>query len=376
MKRYIQLKPALPYFNILDKHFGLPYQELAIRLSVIERNEDDDDIILLTEYVSMRALKDVFDACHLVPEGEDLDYISLMWLVCNCFYGDNYNRVIERQENTPEANEWKAYDNVRKIALNLYLMLKDYTANRNQIIVEQIKFREKWEESTRERWRGRRAEIRIMKEREWGDDLNGPNWKYVQETIAKEANEEIENEMEWALHEETEWKRLALEREQLERATIKFGKYSVTLNWASDWFEALFTNHLFPHFIRDIESKDQVKALLKHKAGKKPEDKRITAIVHGLAGFFFEQGAVQSRTQRNLIQFIQKILELMTLKNNAGKTPSQQQIEKMIENLPHAKTDPKFYSATLKPVSKEELKIDQVEPGNELGWLLSPSRRR
>jgi len=156
---------------------------------------------------------------------------------------------------------------------------------------------------------------------------------------------------------------------------LKIGDTSLALDNASWWVVDLFRNHLFPHFIDDIETVGQAKAKYVKKPGKKPEDNRITAIVYGISQLFFDRGLVETKTQRNLSPFIQDILRLMKLKNNAGKIPTILQIQKMIENLPKAKTDPKFFSASLRPASKEDLLKDYDDPENALIWLMSRSKK-
>ena len=205
--------------------------------------------------------------------------------------------------------------------------------------------------------------------------MNGPEWKYVQEEIAKEVDSIIEKEKEQDLHNREDWKKISTAYDDLERVTLKIGDIRLTLDNASWWVVDLFRKHLFPHFIGDIKTVGQAKAQYVKKPGKKPEDNRITAIVYGISQLFFDRGLVETKTQKNLPPFIQDILRLMELKNNAGQIPTTQQIEDMIENLPKAKTDPKFFSASLRPASKEDFLENYDDPENALIWLMSRSRK-
>lgn len=375
MKRYISLFKALPYFTVLDDYFGQCLPGLAIMLSEIEMNgEEMDRNLRLTEYVSGPDIVKAFERAGIDTEREGFSYDSLIWLVCNMYYGDNYYEFTNAQESV-DNGAYGAYKNIRTSAARLFVLLKRYTDARSKLYLEKEKIEKEWEDKTREHWRIRRAEIRLEIEREWGkDEVNGPDWKYVEGEIAKEADARLEREKESALHAQDNWKRVSSAQNALECVSLKIGGQSLNLESASWWFEELFSNHLFVHFLRDVKTVDQAKALYVKKAGKKPEDNRITAMVYGISKLFYDRGLVATKTQANLLPFILDIIRLMDLKNNAGRIPTLKQIEKMIENLPNAKQDPKFFSASLRPVSIEELMIDPVIPENGLGWLMSPSR--
>ena len=374
MKQYISLFKALPYFHVLDKYFGQCLPGLAITLSEIEKNgEKEDEIIWITEHVSRPAIIKVFTDAGIETARDDFSYVDLMWLVCNMYYGENYEEYSKDQVNGVDV----AFDNIRKSSAKIFLLLKEYADSKGKLILEKKRIRTAWEENTQEFWRNRRAEVRREKERDWGaEEVNGPDWKFVEEQIGKEVDSQIEDEMEEQFHDFDECKKVVSALKDLERVTLKIGEKSVKLDYASWWFDDLFRKHLFVHFLRDVETKDQAKALNAKTPGKKPEDNRITAMVYGISQLFFDDGLVETKTNADLRYFIQSILRLMELKNNAGKLPTLKQIEKMIENLPNAKTDPKFFSASLRPASRETLKMsDPDNPENELGWLTSPSRR-
>ncbi len=376
MQQYISLFKSLPYFKVLDEYFGQCLPGLAIKLTEVELNGEEDDMtIRLTEYVCGPDLLKAFEKAKIDTERDGFRYVDLLWLVCNMYYGDNYNQYSNDQEKTPEAGADRAFSSIRHSAADVFLLLKKYKGSRGRLVVKERSFRKEWEEKTKEYWRTRRAEIRKEEERKWGDAaVLGEDWKYVEEEIRKDVDERIADEIEKAYREQDEWKRISRARMDLERVTLKIGGNTTTLESSSWWIEELFSNHLFVHFLRDIETVEQAKALNANRPGKKPEDNRITAIVYGISKRFFDKGLVKTKTPTNLKQFIGEILRLMGLKNNKGKLPSMQQIHKMIENLPKAKTDPKFYSASLRPVSSESLRHMRVDPEYELGWLSSKSR--
>ena len=374
MKKYIYLLNAHPYFKVLDEYFGQCLPGLAIALEEIELNGESADCDWrITEHVSSPDIIKVFEDYGIVKERDGFRYIDLMWLVCNMYYGDNYNAYSKAQINGAD----RAYENIQKSSAKLFLLLNEYDSSRGKLLLERERIKKDWEEKTREFWRNRRTEVRVEKEREWGKEaLNGPDWKNVEEEIKKDVDGIIKDEMEEQLHELEEWKKIDTAYDKLEHVTLKIGGESVVLDNAAWWFEDLIRNHLFEHFLHDVDTVDQAKALNTKTPGKKPEDNRITAMVYGISQLFHDRGLVATKTNTNLTRFIQSILRLMDLKNNAGKLPTLQQIEKMIENLPNAKTDPKFFSASLRPASVEDLKMsDSVEPENELCWLMSKSRR-
>ena len=374
MKKYIYLLNALPYFKVLDEYFGQCLPRLAIALEEIELNGESADCDWrITEHVSSPDIIKVFEDYGIVKERDGFRYIDLMWLVCNMYYGENYNAYSKAQIRGVD----RAYENIRKSSAKLFLLLNEYDSSRGKLLLERERIKKDWEEKTREFWRNRRTEVRVEKEREWGKEaLNGPDWKNVEEEIKKDVDGIINDEMEEQLHELEEWKKIDTAYDKLEHVTLKIGGESVVLDNAAWWFEDLIRNHLFEHFLHDVDTVDQAKALNTKTPGKKPEDNRITAMVYGISQLFHDRGLVATKTNTNLTRFIQSILRLMDLKNNAGKLPTLQQIEKMIENLPNAKTDPKFFSASLRPASVEDLKMsDSVEPENELCWLMSKSRR-
>lgn len=373
MKQYISLFKALPYFHVLDKYFGQCLPGLARTLTEVEMNgEKEDRNLRITEHVSRPAIIKVFGDAGIETAGGDFSYVDLMWLVCNMYYGENYENYSKAQVNGVDV----AFDSIRKSSAKIFLLLKEYSNSKGKLVSEKARIRKAWEENTQEFWRNRRADVRIEKEREWGKEVNDPDWKYVEEQIREEVDSQIEDEMEEQFLDLDECKKVVSALKDLERVTLKIGKESVKLDSASWWFEDLFRKHLFVHFLSDVETIEQAKALNAKIPGKKPEDNRITAMVFGISQLFLDDGLVETKTNANLRYFIQSILRLMELKNNAGRLPTLRQVEKMIENLPNAKTDPKFFSASLRPVSLEELKMsDPDKPENELAWLMSPSRR-
>ena len=376
MKQYISLYKALPYFKVLDQYFGQCLPGLTLILSEIEMNGEDEDRFLgIFEQVTESDLLEVFRKAKLDTERDGFRYVDLLWLVCNMYYGENYNEFTKAQQSSNNG-VYKAYDNIRESSAKLFVLLNNYHDLRKKLAEEEKHHKKPWEERTREQWRKRRAEIRLERERKWGAELvDGPDWKSVASEIAKETDSLLEEEKKATFENLEEMKRVTLAKKDLERVTLKIGDDSLTMESAGWWFEDLFRNHLFTHFLRDVKTTKQAKALYTKPKGKKPEDNRVTAIIYGISQLFFDRGLVETKTPANLTSFIQNILRLMDLKNNEGKLPSVKQVEKLIENLPKAKTDPKFFSASLTPLSREQLLLDSDDPENDLNWLMSPSRK-
>ena len=378
MKRSISIATAKPYFDILDQYFGMSYPGLADILINLEMNPDEDICLRLTEYVPGEAIQEALDKTCIDSSKVDIDLVSFLWLLCNLYYGDEYYSILKEQDNTPEAQMGEAYQSVRSIALESLSLFENYAHSRDEIIAKRRVFEKEWRERTIEWWRARREELRKQFEKEWGEEeVNGPNWKIVQEEISKEVDRAIEKEKLSALHEEDGWKRLDAKDEHLEKVTIKIGDNSVTLKNAGWVVDNLFRNHLFPHFIPGIKTTKQVKEVKDkmNNSGNKPEDNRITAVVHGISKYFYENGLVQNKTQDNLKEFIQRIIVLMGLTNKKGEVPTAYQIGKLIENLPNAKNNPMFYSATYKRVDPQKLQLNRPDPEYELNWLIHPSKK-
>ena len=272
MKRSISLFKALPYFKVLDEYYGQCLPWLSIRLSEIEMNgEEDDEAIRLTEYVTMEALHDAFTDHNLETERDGFDYVAFMWLICNIYYGDNYHKYMD-SDNTDEFGVYAAFDVVKRVSAELLPVLEDYKKSSDKITAEKEKIRKDWEEETKEYWRKRRTELRKEQEAEWGkEEVEGENWKYVQEEIAEVVERHIKDEKEKALSEYEEWKKVVSAEEQLNRVKLNIGGSSVTIDSAAFVLEALFRNHLFPHFLHDIDTVEKANALFVKKAGKKPE---------------------------------------------------------------------------------------------------------
>ena len=378
MKRLISVAKAKPYFDILDQYFGMPYPGLADILINLELNPDEDFDLRLTEFVSGNAIQEALDKGRFDTSKVAIDLPSLLWLMCNLYYGDEYPSLMEDLDNTPDDQMFKTYQSVRTVALKSSSLFENYAHRRDGIIARKFAFEKEWRVRTAGQWKKRREELRKKFEKEWGEEaVNGPDWKYVEEEIRKELDSAIEKEIMKALHEEEEWKQLDSEDKDAEKVIIKIGDNKVILEGAGWVVDSLFRNHLFPHFIPGIKKAEQVQEAKgkNKKTGNKPEDNRITAVVHGISKYFYENGLIQNKTQDNLKEFIRSIIVLMGLTNKKGKVPTTAQIQKLIENLPNAKNDPMFYSATFKPIDPKKRHLDMPDPEDELNWLIHPSKQ-
>ena len=341
-----KLNDYLPYFQIVKEYFGIPHDDIIGSMDIVESNPDSEQFVYILEKIKPSILEYLFDTWHfntgeLIYKGQAL---SVVYLVANLYHGDNYYKFNRQPNRTPEESELRCYDNIRKEVLEILIHLTQYKKAKAMALLE----KENWEKVWKEKHKAERDDRKKVIIKEFEEDygkIEGEDWKKRDEIYTKWANERLDYEMESEMMAEEAWKEKDQQYRSAEMIHFRFGQEKgFKIPNGGYWFDALLNNHLFAIYLDDINSIADAKEALKNNPGRDAEDPRLRAIVYGVSQFFYDYKLVSSRAPDNLVSFLQKLLELMEITDNRGKLPNKKTIKKLIENLPNAKEDPKFYT--------------------------------
>ena len=344
-----KLNAILPYFQDVKEYFGITYNFIVGSLKIVESDPDAEQWVQIPEKIEPSILENLFDTWHFnigesISRGQAL---FVIYIVANLYYGDNYYRYYREINMTQEVGELRCYDNIRKEVLKIYIRFAQYNKTKSLAMLSKWRWEEAWKLQHKEDRSSRMKAIIKEFEEDYGK-IEGEDWKKREEIYTKWANERLDYEMELEMKAEKGWQEKDQQFRSSEKIHFRFGQEKgFNIPNGSFWFDDLLTNHLFAIFLDDINSIDQAKEALKNDPGRDAEDPRLRAIVYGMSKFFYDYKLVSSHAPDNLVSFLQKLLKLMEITDNKGKIPGKKKIKKLIENLPKAKEDPKFYTPEL-----------------------------
>lgn len=371
-KREYSLNCFMPIFQVIRQYYGMTDDKILKKMDFLEMNPDEEEWVEITNHIDLITLEQLIDRWHFdVEEGLQRDYLkTFLFFLANLYYGDNYEKALRRIDSTDDANYDRWYSNVREEVLKLYIDVDNY----NKAVSKAWYNRIQWEKAWREQKAGERAARKKLLVKQLEEDyepITGENWKEIQTNYSDHSDRVLDEEMGREMMAEPEWKELLKQEKAAEQVHIRFGKESGRpFPNINHWFIDLLNNHLFPWFIPDIADAASAKEELNRDPGRKPEDPRLRAIVNGTANYFYDIELVKSRTQSNLIGFLEKLLDLMTITCSDGKKADQKKIRKLIENLPNAEASPKFYTRDMQSVDSIP-KVSPIDVHNEaIGWLI------
>ena len=370
------LNSYLPYFEIIEEYFGI--RDCLIKDSMLTLKEypNSEQTVEIPEKVEFSDLASLFDTWHF--QGNDSfsreQYVTLTYFVANLYYGDTYYKLERSYSRNQETMESACYDGIRKEVLQLYIEWAKYKKDKALALSERYNWEMDWTTRHKEERQNRKKQIMKELEEEYGE-IKGENWKKRQNLYDQIAASRLDDEMETKMRAEDGWIEMDKRYHEASRIHFRFAKQKgFTIDNFSSWFDALLEYHLFPLFLDDIRSIADAKTALKMDPGKKAEDKRLRAIVYGISKFFYDYRLVSSHAPDNLVAYIQKLLELMKITDKGGKLPSRRTIKKLIENLPNAKEDPKFYTPKIEVVH-DKSQVSMVESAGKenkvYNWLFS-----
>ena len=155
--------------------------------------------------------------------------------------------------------------------------------------------------------------------------------------------------------------------------TIQMGKDKVELNDAFKWFQGVMNNQVFRNCIPEIQHKEDAESLLRKKAGRPQTRKEVNAVVNGVSRLFAEEGIIEGKAPRNLLDFIRAFLVKMDLIKADDVFVTNEWIKAQITNLQKPGKDARFNNVEVHSVSAEELKNVPVW-NKALNWVFPPKK--
>lgn len=372
-----ELNRYLPYFQLIKEYFGISYEQILGSMSILESDPDSEQYVYILEKISIPTLEELFITWHF--NGSELigrsQAVSLVYFVANLYYGDNYYRYERSKNSSQEEGIYKCYDNIRKEALKMYIKFSQYKKSKALIGYNLHLWEKNWKEQHADERAARRKEIMAELEEDFGE-IKGENWKKIEERYSLLSDERLNDEMDTKMMAEEGWQELNKQYKAADNIHFRFGiEKGFTIPNGSAWLDALFYEHMFPIFLDDINSIAEAKKAVRKDPGKDSEDPRLRAIVFGISRFFYDYKLVSSHAPSDLVNFLRNLLELMEITCRNGKKPENITIENLIENLPNAKTDPKFFTpefSDIKDLSQLTLLNDFDKSKEAYNWLFTP----
>ena len=363
-----KLNDLIVAFDAILDYYGMTDPIIRKKMAIVHNDPDKEQWVQIDERVGYDDLGRLFDLGGFETKGYREKFVTLLWLVANLYYGDNYYKAYQMIESSDEAIADLRYSEVRSEVLRFYIKVAEYEKLRNKAISEEVLWAEDWMKRGKSARAARKKEIIKQLEIDYGE-IKGPEWKEIQQSYSNYADTLLDEEMTEKMRQEEDWKRLHKKVEDAEQIHLRFGdEKGFCLPNYDQWFLKLLKNHLFPWFIPDVLDVEDAKAKLRARSGRKPEDERLRAIVNGTANFFFDYEMVGSRTQTNLLDFLPKYLEMMGITCSDGSKPSRQKVEKLIEYLPNAETPSRFFSQDV-TIGKGLHTLSRKNPQEVLDWL-------
>ena len=155
-----------------------------------------------------------------------------------------------------------------------------------------------------------------------------------------------------------------------EKITIQMGEEKVILDDAYRWLQAVMKNQAFPNCIPHIQNKEEAQSCLRKKSGRPQTRKEVNAIVSGISRFFADEGLIEGKSPKNLLEFIRKFLVMMALIEEDDVFVTTDWIKAQITNLQKPGKDARFIGLDWQEGSSETMLSQPWEEA--MRWIFPP----
>lgn len=344
-KYEIHVREHLDSLRVIKRYFGLAPSDLNEALKLVEKDADSDPTWSFYLMVQRGEIESLFSS--FFKGNDDIrPYVIVLWLVANIYYGSLYDYYMIRKqvEQVEDSIHGEKYLNIREDALELFLALR----RRDQNLTAALKEKQMWEESWMRQIddRNNRFKSEFQRLKSIYGPSNGDNDR--ENRLVEIAWDNVNRQLDIEMKNDPEYRSVESIMKDTCPITIKINvgrKKIITLKNAHVWLPDLLENHLFPHFIPDILSRQDAQQERRSISGADIKDPIRKILVLGIGNYLRESQVVMQKAPHNLIRFIRRILETMRLLS-CDSLEEVQTAEKAIKHdlEDTLKENPKFYN--------------------------------